>query len=530
LGVKDVAFAAAANMTGLAMPTQLEGLRVTDGSVQLRANPAGMSAGGNIRLNGAPVAMTWTKTFNLPDQIDSRYRLTGELDGAARADLNIPTADYLVGPVKGTLEVANMGQTLVRAEGQLDLTRAQVMVPPIHWTKAAGVPGDMRFALKPDSDGAFVVEQLTVDAGDLEAAGQVDFGPGFSIDGLDLGRLAFGQTDVSLALKKMENGGYDITVGGASYDLRPNLAAEEEEGPDTGETKEKGTPLKVQARLGQLIIEDNHILADVTAGATYTGSLWQQAEIAGAFAGGRPVNLSLTPGENERRLTIVSEDAGSVGKGLDIYRNAVGGKLTLSATIDDRKPAHPIEGRLIVDEFRVVNAPVIAQILTIGSLAGIVDLLQGEGINFKRLDSTFVYERGVLNLKDTRAFGSAVGFTLEGNLERATKTANFTGTVVPAYTLNTALENVPVLGKLLLGGEGEGVFAIAFGLTGSLDEPRVTVNPLSALAPGFLRGLVSILTPPPAPTSKPRPQPQAEPPPPEPAAVPQAVPQMGQPQ
>jgi hypothetical protein len=141
-----------------------------------------------------------------------------------------------------------------------------------------------------------------------------------------------------------------------------------------------------------------------------------------------------------------------------------------------------------------------------------------------------VYERGVLNLKDTRAFGSAVGFTLEGNLERATKTANFTGTVVLAYTLNTALENVPVLGKLLLGGEGEGVFAIAFGLTGSLDEPRVTVNPLSALAPGFLRGLVSILTPPPAPTSKPRPQPQAEPPPPEPAAVPQAVPQMGQPQ
>jgi hypothetical protein len=46
-----------------------------------------------------------------------------------------------------------------------------------------------------------------------------------------------------------------------------------------------------------------------------------------------------------------------------------------------------------------------------------------------------------------------------------------------------------VLGNLLLGGEGQGLFAANFSLTGGFDDPKVSVNPLSALAPGFLRNL-----------------------------------------
>ena len=505
LSVKEVGFAAAANMGGLTMPTQLAGLQVTGGAVQLRANPAGISAGGDIQLNGVPVALGWTKAFGQSDQIDGRYRLSGQIDDAGRAALNIPTQAYLKGPLSGTVEVANRGRTLVSVNGRLDLTGAEVIVPPIHWSKPAGIAGSMDFTLTPDLDGGFAVEHMNVSAEGFEAVGKVDFGPGFSIGRIDLGRLAFGETDVSLALGQLPGGGYDIIVGGASYDLRPNLKAEEEEGPDTGEAQEGGVPLKIEARLGRLIIEGDHTLSDVIASAAYTGEIWRDAEIGGTFSDGKPVNLSLSSGDGVRQLTIESEDAGSVGKGLDIYRNAVGGKLTLSAIIDDQQPSRPIDGRLIVDEFRVVNAPVITRILTIGSLAGIVDLVQGDGIKFTRLDSSFIYQNGVLSLKETRAFGPAVGFSLDGNLERVTKTVDFTGTVVPAYTINTVLGKVPVLGELLLGGEGEGVFAVTFAVKGTLDQPRVSVNPLSALAPGFLRGIVSILTPPPAPAPKPRP-------------------------
>jgi hypothetical protein len=48
---------------------------------------------------------------------------------------------------------------------------------------------------------------------------------------------------------------------------------------------------------------------------------------------------------------------------------------------------------------------------------------------------------------------------------------------------------VPILGKLLLGGEGQGLFAANYRAVGPIDDPKISVNPLSALAPGFLRNL-----------------------------------------
>ena len=63
------------------------------------------------------------------------------------------------------------------------------------------------------------------------------------------------------------------------------------------------------------------------------------------------------------------------------------------------------------------------------------------------------------------------------------------GTLAPAYALNSVFANFPVLGSLLMGGEGQGLIAATFRLSGSNDDPTVTVNPLSALTPGLLRHL-----------------------------------------
>ena len=41
----------------------------------------------------------------------------------------------------------------------------------------------------------------------------------------------------------------------------------------------------------------------------------------------------------------------------------------------------------------------------------------------------------------------------------------------------------------MTGGEGEGLLGFVYEMEGELDDPEVSVNPLSALAPGFLRGL-----------------------------------------
>jgi hypothetical protein len=40
-----------------------------------------------------------------------------------------------------------------------------------------------------------------------------------------------------------------------------------------------------------------------------------------------------------------------------------------------------------------------------------------------------------------------------------------------------------------MGGEGQSLFAANYELSGTTDDPSVSVNPLSAIAPGFLRQL-----------------------------------------
>jgi uncharacterized protein YhdP len=152
-------------------------------------------------------------------------------------------------------------------------------------------------------------------------------------------------------------------------------------------------------------------------------------------------------------------------------------------------PQSPVDARVEVSEFKLVNAPTLARILTIASFTGINNLLQGEGISFQRLDGDATYEAGTLSTELLHAYGPALGVTTKGTVDLDAEQLDLTGVVVPAASTNRVLGNIPVLGRLLTGGEGEGLFAVTYDVDGSFDQPDVSVNPLSALAPGFLRGL-----------------------------------------
>ena len=75
------------------------------------------------------------------------------------------------------------------------------------------------------------------------------------------------------------------------------------------------------------------------------------------------------------------------------------------------------------------------------------------------------------------------------------------------------LGSIPLIGDILTGGEGGGLFAFTYTIRGSFADPSVSVNPLSVLAPGFLRRLFFEETPsasdgaprPPSPKPPPRP-------------------------
>jgi hypothetical protein len=65
------------------------------------------------------------------------------------------------------------------------------------------------------------------------------------------------------------------------------------------------------------------------------------------------------------------------------------------------------------------------------------------------------------------------------------------GTFVPFYGLNNmfGLGQIPLVG-MLLGGSNEGLVGITYEAVGPPSAPRISVNPVSAIAPGLLRKFI----------------------------------------
>ena len=75
---------------------------------------------------------------------------------------------------------------------------------------------------------------------------------------------------------------------------------------------------------------------------------------------------------------------------------------------------------------------------------------------------------------------------MEGNIDRKDKSLNFEGEISPIHLINMLLKKVPIIGDLLVGEEGEGLFAFEFEMKGESADPEAKSNPLSIAKPQIL--------------------------------------------
>jgi hypothetical protein len=69
---------------------------------------------------------------------------------------------------------------------------------------------------------------------------------------------------------------------------------------------------------------------------------------------------------------------------------------------------------------------------------------------------------------------------------------------------------IPLLGPLLTGPRGEGIFGITFAIQGSMARPQVIVNPLALLTPGIFREIFQMTPDDPRVVPRDKPAPRGE--------------------
>ncbi len=456
-----------------------------NGQAALLLDAGGFDLSGEGLLAGTPAEFHWRENFSpATGTLKRRLDVGGRIDDAARGRAGLADA-AIRGPLDIELRLAETAAGLLTGELDIDGKAAELSLPEVDWHKPAGGQAEARFALAWEDGALRRLTQFGLLADGLAAAGSAERdASGVWTVGFD--RLAAGLTDIRGSVRLEGDGQLVVGVSGSSLDLRP-LMAHVQDTPDAAGV----APIDLNAAVDLVVVGDDTFLHQVNAKADYDGRRLTQASLDFAFGEARDLSLRLaSAGASQRVAVLTSANVGAVVDALGLTSNMVGGAMQIEAVIDDSYADAPIAGVFKIDDFHIIDAPVLARILSLVSITGALEMLGGDGMPFSRLDAPFSYDGAVIRFEDARAYGLSFGITMEGDVDLDRDLADLEGTIVPAYVLNTALGNIPLIGDLLTGGEGKGIFAATYAVKGPRDNPQVTVNPLAALAPGILRELL----------------------------------------
>ena len=135
--------------------------------------------------------------------------------------------------------------------------------------------------------------------------------------------------------------------------------------------------------------------------------------------------------------------------------------------------------------------PVLANLLSLTSFTGLVDTLQGKGVFFDKSYLEFEKKNGVLTIVDAYGTGDSLGYILEGKIN-ADGYVSFAGSLAPAYVLNRLVRGIPIIGKIITGKQGDGVFGASFKIKGQPGSLKTTVNPIKTLTPRFIQRFIGL--------------------------------------
>jgi hypothetical protein len=485
LSLNEVEFGARARLSGIAIAKVMAGQDLRDGAFALHLDRAALRLDGTAVFAEVPSTISWVQRLALGRGPQTRYTLRARLDEAARRRLDVDFfPDMLRGPVDVDLAYAVVEDKRAAATLTLGLKDATLDAAKLNWTKKPGVAATAALDLDLADGRIRTIRQATLKGGGADLRLSAELTADGEVEHVDLPRLIAGETDASGSVARRKGGGWQVELHGLSFDASGLMGGHgKAAGGDLDE------PLAIEAALDRLILGVKREARDVTAQLYYDGVHWQAASVDATMFGGGKARLRFGEMGGRRSFNLSSDDFGALTRVLDISDNITGGQIAITGTAEDHGPRRVFSGAVDGADYRVVGAPLFARLLSVASFSGIGALLSGEGIPFTRLKADFTLADGKVDVSESRAYGGAIGVNVSGSFDIGKETLDIAGTLVPAYTINSVLGKIPVLGPILLGGKGEGIFAANFKIAGPPADAKISVNPLSALAPGALRKL-----------------------------------------
>ena len=463
---------------------------VTDGQIDLTVTETSITAIGDAMINGVDAQIEFTEPLMGGDDGSNLVLLT--LDEKGRSQFGLELASLISGPVDVAVSQTEDAQA-VRA----DLTAAGLSYPEIGLQKPAGEPAEATFEVGQDGD------RTTI--GDLEVTGRgIDIVGDIVLDTEGRILLASFPTfalhagdDVQADVERIENGALRVQVEGRRLDARQLIRSLFDIASADSGAGDEPTDLLIRAEIDEARGFNDQVLSDVRVDADRRDGHLRTLTVSGRFEDGATVTANIAPdGAGTPRLRVNSNNGGRLLRWLDIYTNVQGGALALTAGLPEG--ADSASGNLTLSNFRITDDPGLERLIASGEAATAIRQTQRADptlVQFTTLAVEFERRQSQLRVRDGVLRGNAIGATFDGAIDLRRETVAVAGTYVPLYALNNVFGRLPVIGPILGGGVDEGLLGITYRLSGPLEDPALSVNPLSAMTPGMFRHIFGFATP-----------------------------------
>jgi hypothetical protein len=473
----EVRFSGTGRLLDVSSDVLVPGRAFRADELSLRADDAGMEISGSGTLSNVPFAATWRQAFGKENAGRSEVRGTVELSqGFSDAfGVGLPP-DMLSGAATGRIAIDLQQDAPPEFRLSSTLEGLGVRIPQVGWSKTRGASGSLEVSgrlAKPAE-----VDLLRFSAPGLSAEGGVTLTPEGRLDALELTQVRLGGwlRDANVVLRPRGEGlGLRVAVQGGVMvlgELPQRLSN------DTGDGGKGGSGTPISVALDRLVVSENLSLTGFRGQFSTVGGF--NGQFQAAVNDGPQVVGTVAPSGARSAVRLRADDAGAVFSAARTVQTARGGAMDLVLT--PRPTPGEYDGKLTVTDMRVVDAPILAAMLNAISVVGLLEQLTGDGLAFNRVTADFTLTPTTIKVSSASAVGASLGVSMRGSYGLVSRRMAFQGVFSPIYMINR-------IGSFLTR-RGEGLFGFNYSVTGTADAPRVSVNPLSILAPSALRNLL----------------------------------------
>ncbi|PWV96636.1 DUF3971 domain-containing protein [Phyllobacterium myrsinacearum] len=469
-------------LNGVNLAKKVDGQTITNANGTLNVNDTEANIDVKAQLNGVPADITMFEPLG-SNPAKRKQSVSLQLDDKTRNAL-FPSLDpFISGPVSIDIDKAADGSQVAVA----DLSKAEVRLAQLGWTKGAGVKATAKFGLQQDADN-ISIRNLDIAGETFRLRGDISVAKGDLVSA-DFSQVSLNRTD-DIAVKVSRTGyGYRADVKGKSFDARSllNQVTDKKQAGDSNDKKR----ILVNADIDDVQGFYSESFGNVSLSYEGVGSHVSGLAFNAVTKSGQKVIATDSSESGARSVSLQSKDAGAVLRFTGFYDKMQGGSIVVAL---DSKGDGPLRGQIDARDFTLVNEPRLASLVSSSpngtSLNDAVKKnIDVSVVTFERGFSQIEKGKNYINLANGVVRGSTIGTTFQGVLSDPQGNMALTGTFMPAYGINRIFGELPVLGLLLGNGRDRGLIGITYKLQGPIKQPQIIVNPISVIAPGIFRSI-----------------------------------------